>query len=228
MGWSLKKWTRLITVGLCSLIVFLIVTVLVFSKLTQTVDQQSAILVYNTNLGPAGTWVLVLFTDYGREVVWSLVVLTMLLLGGKATKLLAIELAALLIAGIVIGDVTKIVIMRQRPFETVSGIVPRVPAEYDYSYPSGHALIVSIGAAFCLAKFRRKVVAGLLALEAGIVCYSRIYVGVHYPLDVVGGVFLGTAIALLGVSLFEKYLVRYLEELSEFAVRILRDGPLNL
>ncbi len=224
----MKEWTRLITVGLCSLIVFLIVTVLVFSKLTQTVDQQGAILVYNTNLGTAGTCVLVLFTDYGREVVWSLVVLTMLLLGGKTTKLLAIELAALLIVGAVIGDVAKIVIMRQRPFETVSGIVARVPSEYDSSYPSGHALIVSIGAAFCLAKFRRKVVTGLLALEAGFVCYSRVYVGVHYPLDVVGGVFLGTAIALLGLGLAEKYLVRYLEELSEFAVRILRDGPLDL
>jgi len=223
----LNHWKKGVIVGICSFFAFGTVTALVFSKLTQTVDAEGAILVNNANFGPTVTWLMILFTNYGREIVWTLVVLIMLLFGGKTTKLLAIELGALLVIGIVIGDTAKIVLTRQRPFETISGIILRVPGEHDSSYPSGHALIVSLGAAFCLARFRRKDVGGFLALEAGIVCYSRIYVGVHYPLDVVGGVFLGTAIALLGASLVEKYLGHYLQALSELAVRILGDGPFN-
>src|SRR2546422_6892932 len=80
----------------------------------------------------------------------------------------------------------KILLPRPRPFPTIP-LTLRIPNESDSSYPSGHALIVSIGAAFCLARFQRKIVAGLLTIEAGNVCYSRVYFGVHYPLDVAGG-----------------------------------------
>ena len=66
-------------------------------------------------------------------------------------------------------------------------------------------MIVSIGAAFSLLKFRRKAIAGLLALEAGLVCYSRIYLGVHYPLDLLGSIFAAGTIVFLGTFLLEKY-----------------------
>jgi membrane-associated phospholipid phosphatase len=39
-----------------------------------------------------------------------------------------------------------------------------------------------------------------LAIEAAIVCFSRIYVGAHFILDVVGGILLGVGIALLFIS----------------------------
>ncbi len=210
------------------MILFLIITALVFSKLIQSVDANAALVVNNAGLGDAGSLLLVLFTRYGREAVWGLVVLAMLLLGGKNTKLLAIELILLLITGVIIGSATKFLLVRQRPFETINEIILRVPPEYDSSYPSGHALVVSIGAIFCLSRFRQKAIAGVLAFEAGIVCYSRIYVGMHYPLDVISGVFLGATIALVGANLLEKYLGRPLQELSEIAVKILKDGPVNL
>ncbi len=227
-GQQLKQSRIELIVSIVSIILFFMITALVFSNLTQSVDANAALVVNNAGLGDAGSWLVVFFANYGREAVWSLVVLAMLLLGGKTTKLLAIELGLLLIGGIIIGSAAKIVLVRQRPFEVISGIILRIPAEYNSSYPSGHALIVSIGAVFCLSRFRRKAIAGVLAVEAGIVCYSRVYVGVHYPLDVIGAVFLGTAIALVGANLLEKYLGRYLQELSEIAVKILRDGPLNL
>ena len=223
----LIDWKRFVFAGLSSFILFVILTGLVVSGLTQAVDFQAAILVNRADLGQTGTWIMVLFTNYGREVVWSLLVLVMLLFGGRSTKLLGIELAILLVAGIVIGDVAKVLIQRPRP--PLGQIVLRgVPAETDFSYPSGHALIVSIGAAFCIARFRRRAVAGLLALDAGLVCYSRVYVGLHYPLDVIGGVLLGIAIALVGAGLLDRYFGRYLEEWAGLVVRLLGSGPINL
>ena len=204
----------------------MVVTVLVFSGISQTADLQSLLLVNKADLGQVGTWIMVQSSAYGREVVWGLLILIVLVLGGRTTKLLAIELAILLIAGIFVGEAAKAIIQRPRP---LTGLVAlRVPVDYDFSYPSGHALIVSIGAAFCLAKFRNKIVAGLLTVEAGIVCYSRVYVGVHYPLDVLGGILLGTALSFLGAALLEKYFGQYLQRLSEFAVRMWRDGPLSV
>ena len=219
-------WKNSVTMGVASLALFLIITVLVVSGITQAADLQGLRVVNGLDLGQVGTWIMVQSTAYGRELVWSLLVLVMLLLGGRTTKFLAIELTILLVAGIVVGDAAKVLVQRPRP--PTSEVALQVPPEFDFSYPSGHALIVSIGAAFCLARFRMRILAGLLAVEAGMVCYSRIYVGVHYPLDVIGGVLLGTAIALLGGRVLEKYLGEYLEDLSGLAVRVLNDGPVNV
>ncbi len=220
---SLKKS---IAIGVVSLALFLTVSVLVVSGISQEADLQGLLLVNKADLGQVGTWIMVQSSAYGREVVWGLLVLIMLIMGGRATKLLAIELSILLIAGIFVGAAVKPLIERVRPLTSL--VVLRVPAEYDFSYPSGHALIVSIGATFCLAKFRNKIPAVLLTVEAGLVCYSRVYVGVHYPLDVLGGILLGTALAFLGTTLLGKYFIRYLQGLSGFAVRMWRDGPLNV
>jgi len=161
------------------------------------------------DLSSAGTQLMVLASQYGRDLFWPLVVGVMILFGKRETRLLGVELLVLLGIGILTGDVLKTVWFRDRPFDPasgVTGIVTRIVAlDMDSSYPSGHALIVAIGAIFSVLKFSRKWIAGLLALEAGLVCYSRIYLGVHYPLDVVGGVLAAGTIVFLGTFLLEMY-----------------------
>jgi membrane-associated phospholipid phosphatase len=75
-----------------------------------------------------------------------------------------------------------------RPF-MVLGIEPLVIGDTDSSYPSGHALIVGTGAyaSLHLPLYLRIP----LLLEALLVSYGRIYVGLHWPLDVVAGWLLG-------------------------------------
>ncbi len=214
--------------GIAFLVLFSITTVSVFSGLSERLDQTLSLTVYNANLGPVVTNLFVLLSEYGREWFWIPFVAMMLVVGSKETRLLAIELALLFAIGILIGDVLKAISFRARPFETLAGITARVPIDTDSSYPSGHALIVSIGAVFTLTKLTRRWVASLLTLEAGLVCYSRVFVGVHYPLDVAAGVFLGISIVFLGSSAIERYAAHWLEALEYLISKTLGPGPLKL
>lgn len=214
--------------GAVCLLIFLVTTILVFSQITQGADAELALAINHTASSASFTALMVFFSDYGREYFWIPIVAAMLLLGNRDTKLLAIELGALFVAGIVAGEILKFVAYRARPYEVVSGIVRRLPIDTDSSFPSGHALIVSIGATFAVARFRYRVVSLLLVVEAALVCYSRIYTGMHYPLDVVGGVFLGIGIVGVGLFVLERYAEPLLKRFAAAAVTVLRDGPLRL
>ncbi|MDG7007163.1 MAG: phosphatase PAP2 family protein [Nitrososphaerota archaeon] len=171
---------------------------------------------------------------YGREYFWIALVGIMLLFGDRRTKLVALGLCAVFVVGIAAGEVAKAVIARPRPYllaqqQASSGApIVRIPFDTDYSFPSGHALIVSIGAVYSLLTFRKKWVAGLLLVEALVVCFSRLYVFAHFPTDVIAGFALGSAIALAGRAVERRYLVKFGDQAADFVVKLLRDGPLKL
>ena len=84
---------------------------------------------------------------------------------------------------------------RPRPFVDHQGLEVLVSGKSDYSFVSDHAtLTMAMGVALFVAN-RRFGLAGIgIALLEG---FCRVYMGVHYPTDVVGGFALGTAVALL-------------------------------
>ncbi|MFE9444808.1 phosphatase PAP2 family protein [Streptomyces sp. NPDC006602] len=84
---------------------------------------------------------------------------------------------------------------RPRPFLTHEGLDVLVSGKTDYSFVSDHATITMAMAVGLFVANRKFGLFGLgLALLEG---FCRIYMGVHYPTDVVGGFALGTAVALL-------------------------------
>ena len=145
---------------------------------------------------------MVLLTEYGREAFWIMTIIVLFIFGGKMGKKTAIVLVLAFIVLIPIGYAAKDIVQRERPSIPESDLI--LDQDSDYSYPSGHATIVSAGAAIALSLFRdskRKLAISLaLTAEAALVCISRVYVGGHYPLDVVGGILLGVGVSFLFIG----------------------------
>jgi undecaprenyl-diphosphatase len=102
--------------------------------------------------------------------------------------LVAVALADWSAAGI------KALVDRPRPPLRYPEPKTLVPVPHDASFPSGHAA-TSFAAATMLSLAFPKF-APVLLLLASAVAFSRVYVGVHYPLDVIGGAVLGALIAI--------------------------------
>jgi undecaprenyl-diphosphatase len=146
---------------------------------------------------------MVLLTNYGREVFWPIAIILLFVLGGWTGKKTAVVIAISMIVLIPIGAIAKESIARPRPAIPKSDFL--IAADFEFAFPSGHALIVSAGATVALLLFnntpRKLMVSIALAIEAALVCLSRVYVGGHYPLDVVGGILLGAGVSLIFVGI---------------------------
>lgn len=112
--------------------------------------------------------------------------------------------AASIAAGAVLGGTLKSIFLRARP-----DIVPHLDTVYDTSFPSGHAMnsavvFLTLGALLTRTQESRTVrvylvaVAILLTLLVGA---SRVYLGVHWPSDVIAGWIVGAAWATLCLAL---------------------------
>lgn len=94
---------------------------------------------------------------------------------------------------------------RPRPFKDHAGLEVLIPGKSDFSFVSDHAtLTMAVGVALFVAHRKYGLIGIALALAEG---FCRVYMGVHYPTDVVGGFALGTAVALLLAPLAQALLV---------------------
>lgn len=115
------------------------------------------------------------------------------------------RVASLLIIGVLLAIcitfLFKYTILRPRPYALIDNVV-LLAVESDPSFPSGHT-VNSTMLAYTLTREYDKKIFMLIPLLVGL---SRIYIGVHYPSDVICGFILGIFIAILSEKIFDKIL----------------------
>lgn len=149
------------------------------------------------------TPIFAFITHLGNKgMIW--IALSVGLLLFKKTRPIGIMVALALIFSYLINNLMlKNLIMRTRPYEVIPSVKLLIEAQHDYSFPSGHA---SSSFAAAIAAMRGIRIYGyydkykicyyaLLAL-AIIIAFTRLYLGVHYPTDVIFGILSGVVIGL--------------------------------
>ena len=94
----------------------------------------------------------------------------------------------------VLANVAKVIADRPRPYEVMAGAVLRQQPAHGTSFPSSHTA-VALAVVIALAPFLARPLAAAGIAYAGLVGWSRVYLGVHYPLDVLAGAGIGMAVA---------------------------------
>jgi undecaprenyl-diphosphatase len=96
----------------------------------------------------------------------------------------------------------KRIVDRDRPYVVLPEAEPLLRWDASASFPSGHAATSAAGAVILAYLIGAR--AWSLAILAAAVAFSRVYIGVHYPLDVLVGAALGVAVALVAIVLLRR------------------------
>lgn len=144
-------------------------------------------------------------TDLNKHTTVLIIVGVLLVLlfvrGGTKGKYAVVALAfGILFSDQLNSSVAKFILARPRPCHVLQNVHLLVGCGSGYSFPSSHAVNNFCGAIILSFFFPRAAV--WLYSFALVVCFSRVYVGVHYPADVLGGAVIGICCGLVIIALF--------------------------
>ena len=143
-----------------------------------------------------GNWFWPLFTKLGSGgIIWILLALWMLLVK-KDRQRGVMTLVALLLCLLVGNLLLKNIVARERPFSFLPNMGLLIAIPNDYSFPSGHTMS-SFAAAYCLSLGRHWWVKVIYFTLASAMAFSRLYIYVHFPTDILAGVVLGLISGIL-------------------------------
>jgi membrane-associated phospholipid phosphatase len=165
-------------------------------------DYSLFLTVNNLHYGLVLNELMIWMTLYGREIVWIVVIIIFFVFGGWLGKKIAVTIGLSILVLTFLVPVIKNLVERPRPLVPQADFL--LAADKEYAFPSGHATIVAAGVAVVLALYRgsarRTLISIILSFEVVLVCVSRVYVGAHYPLDVLGGILLGIGVSFIFVG----------------------------
>lgn len=139
-------------------------------------------------------------------MIW--IVLTLVFVCNKKTrKAGVISAVALLLSLLFCNVLLKNLVQRVRPYEVIDTLTILVERQKDFSFPSGHTSASFAAGIVFFRNLPRKFGVPAVIL-ACLISFSRLYIGVHYPTDVICSIVLGGVLAFLSEQLYRKILRR--------------------
>ena len=139
-------------------------------------------------------------TKLGNAGIFWIILTVLFLLIPKMRKTGVVMAAALIIDLLLCKVLLKNFVARTRPYDVNTGIQLLVAKLRDYSFPSGHTAASFASATALYFAGEKKLWKPALVL-ACLIAVSRLYLYVHYPTDVLGGVVIGIIAGYLGYRL---------------------------
>ncbi|MBQ0065864.1 MAG: phosphatase PAP2 family protein [Firmicutes bacterium] len=153
------------------------------------------------------------FISFLGKAGWFFIAITLVLCCFKKTRKIGIVLALGIILQFLIGNIIlKPIVARARPYETYADVLHLIgKKENDLSFPSGHTGVAFVWAVcVCLTCDKKW---GILAIALGLLMgISRMYLGFHYPTDVLGAILLGIVNGYVAYVLAKKYIYPRMKE----------------
>lgn len=133
---------------------------------------------------------------------WFWIAVTLLgFIPRRTRKYAHVAAIALLMHLILCNFVLKPLIARLRPFQ-IQAVELLIKEPSDFSFPSGHTQAAfSVATAICMWRRRYGIPALILA---SVIAFSRMYLYVHYPTDIVAGILFGVAFAFVGLAVSDR------------------------
>ena len=149
--------------------------------------------------------VMIVITSLGNGgAFW--IALTVLLLIFRRTRRIGVYCAAsMLLTLLVVNLCIKPLAARTRPYELIQGLEILVSRPRDYSFPSGHSAN-SLSCAWTLFRLAPKKYGVPALVLAVLIALSRLYVGVHFPTDVLAGAAIGVLLSELALRALRRAL----------------------
>jgi len=123
--------------------------------------------------------------------------------------LVGLAFLSAIVSRLVFCEIIKLLVDRSRPFETHQ-VIQLIAYEAGRSFPSGHAAFF-FALAMAVYLFNKRLGWWFFA-GAALIGLSRIYAGIHYPSDILGGALVGLGSGWLVVKIFEKWQSGILEK----------------
>jgi undecaprenyl-diphosphatase len=145
---------------------------------------------------------MVIITSLGNGgFIW--IMIAFLLIGNKKYRNIGFMVLGALILSTILGEgIIKHVVQRIRPSESLPAVNLLISKPLSYSFPSGHTTS-SFAVAGVLAKYFKDYALEFFGL-ATLIAFSRLYLYVHYPTDVLAGAILGLICSRIIIYVFNK------------------------
>ncbi|GAA3988712.1 hypothetical protein GCM10022210_47220 [Mucilaginibacter dorajii] len=183
-------------------LIFILLIILIAAVLLSSVFYRydSNMVIYiNSYRNPTMDWLFLTITNIAGTITYVVATLALLISFIKRLKPIKIQLRAIALAAALSGllaTALKHVIHRVRPQDVYLTIHDLGPGG-GWSFPSGHSCDAFVLAAILSLVYPKKRLIIPVYCWAIAVGFSRMYLGVHYPSDILGGVLIGSSMALL-------------------------------